>query len=98
MTDTNIQIVQFADGKYGLRKPKHNGEYEFKDLRADKEYWWGMDTKYFVNDCRGDRRTVEQVYYLVTDEGRPVSLSNPLEDPPIEEKGWFAKTIRFLFL
>jgi hypothetical protein len=97
------EIVQFADGRFGIRRKKSYGdEYEFCDMRAGKNYWWGTDQSYFANDCRATKREVQDRYAFLHDLGTPVSLTEPLEPCKEEVKmnrkfKWSERLIRLLW-
>lgn len=62
-----MKIVQFKNGKYGLRKGWHKFNYKYKDLSSSLRnsnningFWWSRDNMYF-KDCEG---TLERVKHI----------------------------------
>lgn len=64
----SVRIVQFKNGKYGIRKwSLLFCKYMFLDLQHYR-HWWPIGSRWIV-DCQGDLEIVQGIYEMLTDKG-----------------------------
>jgi len=54
-----MKIVQFKNGKYGIRKWFFG--WKFADLKLKGRYWWPVWSDYY-SDCQGTKENVIEIY------------------------------------
>ena len=92
------ELVQFADGRHGIRKKVRYGGYEYLDIRRNKgEYWWSQSN--YETYCKGTKDECYKAYtrtlhvgIVVNHDGEPIS-----EPTPPKQKLSLWKIIKILF-
>lgn len=64
------KLVQFKDGRFGVRKGNWLIGYSFLDLR-DYDYWWNI-LAHVNKYCRGTKEEAAKGLQRVTDIGKEV--------------------------
>lgn len=66
-----LEIVKFANGKYGIRKTSLFGMHTYLDLRETR-YWWPLGSQ-FMESCQAEElEKVQETYARFVDKGMPV--------------------------
>ena len=71
-----IEIVQFKDGTFGMRR-HFNDRFEFADFRS-LGLWWAADSK-FITDCHVTLEQAKARFDALTDIGTPINEPTGLE-------------------
>lgn len=73
-----VEIVQFENGKYAIRKYRNGNHACFLDLKREYKYWWPKDSNYF-KDCLADTTERFEEVLRLLDERHHTKLIEELD-------------------
>jgi len=67
-----LEIVQFSDGKYAIRKKSFWSGTEYLDL-INSRYYWSISNRYFKDCISGDFEEIKKVYCRIKNKPKVIN-------------------------
>ncbi len=69
-----MEVVRFKNGMYGVRRSRFWFDYEFLDMREDKQSNWWAQHENVVKYCQGTLEDAKTYCIGAIDKGTPVKI------------------------